>query len=98
MWTWRYTCVQEVGNRGNGAAVLVAALGKTGCCMQRRQDLEYVVRVYECGCKDLGEDGQLCMVLLGRVVSAVMAQDCAGVGDGVVGLSAAGVQRCVQRF
>ena len=80
---------QEVANRGNGAAVLAAALGKTGCCMQRRQDLEYMVHVYECGCKDLGEDScaWCCWVLLGRVASAVMAQDCAG----VVELSAAGV-------
>jgi hypothetical protein len=30
-----------------------------------RQRLKYVLRVYECGCKDLGEDGQLCAVLLG---------------------------------
>ena len=30
-----------------------------------RQHLEYVVRVYECGCRDLGEDGQLYAVLLG---------------------------------
>ena len=30
-----------------------------------RQRLEYVVRVYECGCRDLGEDGQLCAMLLG---------------------------------
>ena len=40
----------------------------TGCCMRRRQDLEYVVRVYECGCKDLGEDGRLYNVLLCRVI------------------------------
>jgi hypothetical protein len=39
----------------------------TGCCMRRMPGLEYAIRVYECGCKDLGEDGQLCMVLLGRV-------------------------------
>ena len=51
-----------------------------------------MVRVYECGCKDLGEDGRLYVVLLGRVFSAVMAQDCVG----VVELSAAGVQRWVQ--
>ena len=31
----------------------------------REQHLEYVVNVYECGCKDLGEDGQLYAVLLG---------------------------------
>ena len=60
--------------------------------MQRRQDLEYMVCVYECGCKDLGKDRQLCMVLLGRVASAVMAQDCAR----VVELLAAGVQQCAQ--
>ena len=61
MRTWRYARVQEAGNRGSGAAVLAAALGKSGCCMQRRQDLEYMhmVHVYECGCKDLGEDGWL---------------------------------------
>ena len=53
-----------------------------------------MVRVCECGCKDLDEDGRLYMVLLGRVASAVMAQDCVG----VVELSAAGVQRCVQGF
>ena len=53
-----------------------------------------MVHVYECGCKDLGEDGRLYVVLLGRVVSAVMAQDCAR----VVELSAAGVQQCVQGF
>ena len=92
MWACRYACVQEASNRGNGAAVLAVALGKTGCCMQRRQDLEYVVCVYECGCKDLGEDGRLCTVLLGRVASAVMAQDCVEVVD----LSAAGVQWCIQ--
>ena len=88
VWTWRHACVQEAGNRGSGAAVLAAALGKTECCMRIKEaDLEYVVRVYECGCKDLGEDGRLCTVLLGRVFSAVMAQDCAGVVD----LSVAGV-------
>ena len=30
-----------------------------------RQRLEYVVRVYECGCRDLGENGRLYAVLLG---------------------------------
>ena len=34
-----------------------------------RQHLEYVVRVYECGCRDLGEDGRLCAVLLGWAAS-----------------------------
>jgi hypothetical protein len=62
--------------------------------MRRKQDLGYVVRVYECGCKGVGEDGRLCTVLLGRVVSAVMAQYCVG----VVELSAAGVQRYVQEL
>ena len=35
--------------------------------MQYAQEagLEYIICVYECGCKDLGEDGQLYMVLLG---------------------------------
>ena len=61
--------------------------------IRRRQDLEYVVRVCECGCKNLGEDGRLCTVLLGRVASATMAQDCVGVVD----LSVAGVQWCIQR-
>ena len=66
----------------------------TGCCMRRRQELEYVIHVYEFECKDLGEDGRLYLVLLGRVFSAVMAQNCVG----VVELSAAGVQRYVQEF
>ena len=35
--------------------------------MQRKQALDYVIHVYECGCKDLGEDGQLCTVLIGQV-------------------------------
>ena len=59
----------------------------------KEADLEYVVHVYECGCKDLGEDGRLCTVLLSRVFSAVVAQDCVGVVD----LSAGGVQWCIQR-
>ena len=37
----------------------------SGCCMIGRRRLEYVVRVYECGCTDLGEDGQIYAVLLG---------------------------------
>ena len=43
--------------------------------------MECMVHVYECGCKDLGGDGWLCTVLLGRVASAVMAQDCVRVVD-----------------
>ena len=39
--------------------------GMTWAIYGREQHLEYVVRVYECGCKDLGEDGQLYAVLLG---------------------------------
>ena len=42
----------------------------------------------------MGEDGWLYVVLLGRVASAVMAQNCVG----VVELSAAGVQQYVQEF
>ena len=38
-----------------------------------------MICVYECGCKDLGEDGRLYVVLLGSVFSAVMEQNCAGV-------------------
>ena len=52
-----------------------------------------MVLVYECGYKDLGEDGWLCTVLLGRVVSATMAQDCVRVVD----LLVTGVQWCIQR-
>ena len=37
----------------------------SGCYKQGRLSLEYGLCVYECGCKDLGEDGQLCAVLLG---------------------------------
>ena len=56
-----------------------------------RHRLEYVLRVYECGCKDLGEDGQLCAVLLGW--AALLSWH---ICVGVVELSAAGVQICVQ--
>ena len=53
-----------------------------------------MVCVYECGSKDLDEDRQVYVVLLGRVISAVMAHDCAR----VVELSAAGMQQCMQGF
>ena len=66
-WAWRCACVQEAGNHGNGLQHwLWHWQAWTGCCMQRKQAMDYVICVYECGCKDLGEDGQLCTVLLGR--------------------------------
>ena len=39
--------------------------GMTWAIYCQDQHLEYEVNVYECGCKDLGEDGQLYAVLLG---------------------------------
>ena len=53
--------------------------------------------VYVCGCKDLGEDGQLAVhgaAHAGQGGSAVMVQDCVG----VVELSAPGMQQCMQRL
>ena len=61
--------------------------------MHRRQGLEYVLCVYECGCKDLGKDRQLCMVLLGWA-ALLSWHNCVR----VVELLAAGVQQCVRRL
>ena len=67
-WAWRYACVQEVNFGSRLAAVLATArsghdLGDIQ--LVGRQHLEYVIRVYECGCRDLGENGRLYAVLLG---------------------------------
>ena len=66
---------------------------RLGAAHAKEADLEYMICVYECGCKGLGEDRQVCTVLLGRVFSAIMAQGCVRVVD----LSVAGVQWCIQR-
>ena len=60
MWAWRYTCVQEAGNRRDEQQ-----LGLDDACGGCRVWI-YAICVYKCECKDLGEDGRLCTVLLGR--------------------------------
>ena len=59
--------------------------------MQRRQGLEYVIRVYEFGCRDLGRGWAAVHSAAGLGCFAVMAQDCVRVME----LSAAGIQRCM---
>ena len=66
-WAWRYAGVQEVSiGNGSVAVRLRRGAGMTWAIYGREQHLEYVVRVYECGCRDLGENGRLHAVLLGR--------------------------------
>ena len=48
----RYAIVETGCNTGCGTGQ-----AWTGCCMQMMPGLEYMIHVYECGCKDLGEDG-----------------------------------------
>ena len=51
--------------------------------------VQYALHVYECGCKDLGEDGQLCMVLLGWAALLSWHRLCRG--DGALGSRGAAV-------
>jgi hypothetical protein len=65
-WVWRYTCVQEV-SFGNGLVAVLATARSRHDLGDIRSGATSGVRgtCDECGCKDLGEDGQLYAVLLG---------------------------------
>ena len=66
----------------------------TGCCMRRVQGLDQCDTCVRMWVQGLGRGWAAVHRAAGQGRSAVMAQDCVG----VVELSAAGVQRCVQRL
>ena len=86
---YRRRAFAEIGRLRRGAGMIWVL-----CTVDAGRRID-AMRVWKCGCKDLGEDRWLCMVLLSRDASlSIMAQDCVG----MVEVTTAGVLRCMQRL